>query len=114
MARRPAAGTLRFAFVGTIRPHKGAHVLVEAFARAGLDEAELVLYGDPDADPAYTARLRSLAGSSAVRFAGQLPNADVPAAIRLAVRRSEGRNGDAGVDFTVGREDRDPRLVPDG
>ncbi|MFC5422560.1 glycosyltransferase [Bosea eneae] len=54
-------------FVGTLRPHKGAHFLLEAASRlpAGT-EAKIQIYGDRQTDAAYTQTLDDLARASAV------------------------------------------------
>lgn len=70
-ARRP----LRFGYVGTLMPHKGVHVAVEAFAGLSAERAVLDLWGDPLASPAYTAELRAAAGE-AVRFQGAFAEAE--------------------------------------
>jgi glycosyltransferase involved in cell wall biosynthesis len=61
---------VRFAAIGGLSWQKGIHVLVEAFG--GLHgDAELWIAGDESFDPAYSRRLRSLAGPR-VRFLGVL------------------------------------------
>jgi glycosyltransferase involved in cell wall biosynthesis len=59
-ARRP----LRFGFVGSILPHKGLHVAVDAFR--GIDPAMATLHawGDASASTAYTQTLRERGGDS--------------------------------------------------
>jgi glycosyltransferase involved in cell wall biosynthesis/GT2 family glycosyltransferase len=58
---------LRFGLIGSIMPHKGIHVAVEAFREIGPERATLDIWGDPSILPAYTAELHDL-GSAAVRF----------------------------------------------
>jgi glycosyltransferase involved in cell wall biosynthesis len=61
----------RVGFVGSLLPHKGVHVLVEAFR--GLRGAELALeiHGSPRAQPSYAEALRrAAAGDARIRFAG--------------------------------------------
>src|SRR5207237_619104 len=48
---------VRFGFIGSIQPHKGLHIAVEAFRRISPDRAVLEIWGDPKIDPAYTAEL---------------------------------------------------------
>jgi glycosyltransferase involved in cell wall biosynthesis len=63
----------RFGYVGTLAPHKGVHVLVEAVR--GLSQADwtLDLFGDAALDPAYTLRLRALAQDDPrIRFRGPI------------------------------------------
>jgi glycosyltransferase involved in cell wall biosynthesis/GT2 family glycosyltransferase len=64
--RRP----LRCGFIGSLMPHKGAHVAVAAFADVAPAEATLDVWGDPAADAEYSQRLQGLAGP-AVRFRGR-------------------------------------------
>ena len=55
-------------FVGMLRPDKGVHLLVEAYA--GLDtNVPLVIVGDNPDDPAYVSRLK-VAANERVRFLG--------------------------------------------
>lgn len=66
---------LRFGYIGTIAPHKGLHVLLDAWA--GLSgAAELWVYGSAGADAAYAQALqaRELPG---VRFQGPFAHADI-------------------------------------
>jgi len=71
---RPAASfstQVRFAFIGTLLPTKGVHVLVKAFKGAPSSALQLRIYGRDDADPAYTHRLRRLArGDARISFEG--------------------------------------------
>jgi glycosyltransferase involved in cell wall biosynthesis len=60
----------RFAYIGGLAWQKGVHVLLEAFARL-RGTCELWIAGDESFDPAYSARLHSLA-SAQVRFLGPL------------------------------------------
>ncbi len=58
----------RIGYLGTMRPHKGCHVLLEAFRR--LDRpGSLHFHGDGDAG--YVAGLRRDAGTAAVHFHGK-------------------------------------------
>ncbi|HXT49677.1 MAG TPA: glycosyltransferase [Thermoanaerobaculia bacterium] len=63
---------LRCGIIGSLMPHKGAHVAVGAFADIAPEEATLEVWGDPAADPDYARRLYALAGP-AVRFRGRFP-----------------------------------------
>jgi glycosyltransferase involved in cell wall biosynthesis len=66
---------LRIGFVGSMLPHKGCHILIEAFCNLPAGRAVLELYGRESDDPAYAARLRRLAaGREAVRFRGVFAN----------------------------------------
>ena len=75
--RPPASRTtpslpLRFGVIGSIMPHKGLHVAVEAFREIRPERAMLDVWGAVSILPGYTAELRAL-GSSAVRFNEPFP-----------------------------------------
>jgi glycosyltransferase involved in cell wall biosynthesis len=53
--RRPRAPDGPFVFVGTLAPHKGPDLVVEAHRRAGV-RRPLVVHGPPGPDAAYAAR----------------------------------------------------------
>jgi glycosyltransferase involved in cell wall biosynthesis len=74
-------GFVRFAFLGTPVPHKGVHVLIDAFRAAGLEHAELTIWGSAAADAAYSADLKRRAQGLRVRFAGAVRNDAVPAVL---------------------------------
>lgn len=50
----------RFGFMGTVAPHKGVHVLIEAFRRVDAPEARLEIHGPLSVAPDYVARLRTM------------------------------------------------------
>jgi glycosyltransferase involved in cell wall biosynthesis len=54
---------VRFGFAGTLRPHKGAHVALDAFALLHPGLAELAIHGDPRVDTAYGSALAARAAS---------------------------------------------------
>jgi glycosyltransferase involved in cell wall biosynthesis len=61
----------RFGFMGTLAPHKGAHVLVEAFRALADPALTLDVYGSLTVQPAYVASLRRAAnGDSRIRLRG--------------------------------------------
>ncbi|MFG0319418.1 MAG: glycosyltransferase [Planctomycetota bacterium JB042] len=64
------ADGVRFGYVGSLMPHKGLHVAIEALL--GLDGPwVLEVHGDLDVHPAYSDRLRALVGDDPrVEFAG--------------------------------------------
>ena len=66
---------IRFGFIGSIQPHKGLHVAVEAFREVVPDLATLEVWGDATINPAYTAELESGARSGAVRMHGRFEEA---------------------------------------
>lgn len=77
--RRRPSETLRFGYVGTLAPHKGVQVLVEAFERLQQEmpgnNATLQIHGSLDWFPDYVHRLRAAAGER-VTFHGEFDNQD--------------------------------------
>jgi glycosyltransferase involved in cell wall biosynthesis len=72
------AQPLRIGFIGTLRSHKGAHVLTAAFCTMPAGLANLVVYGREQDNPAYAAQLkRSVGTTAAVRFLDGFPNAEI-------------------------------------
>lgn len=59
-----ATGTpLRFGYIGQLAEHKGVDLLLEAFQHLQPCEAEVIIYGPMNQDPAYSKRLQELANS---------------------------------------------------
>jgi glycosyltransferase involved in cell wall biosynthesis len=76
----PPDGHLRLVYLGQLAPHKGVHVLIDAFKRVsgGPRHAVLTIYGDGRKSPAYARRLRrQAAGEADIRFGGMYENAQV-------------------------------------
>lgn len=68
---RRAATRRRVGFVGTLAPHKGVHVLIEAFRGLEAPDATLEIHGGTSVQPTYVAALRRAAGGDArIRFHG--------------------------------------------
>ncbi|WP_026369865.1 glycosyltransferase family 4 protein [Kallotenue papyrolyticum] len=76
--RQPSNG-MRIGYLGQIAPHKGVHVLIEAFRQLrNAEDATLHIYGNLAQDARYTQRLRRLAGNdSRIQLHGQVENARV-------------------------------------
>jgi GT2 family glycosyltransferase/glycosyltransferase involved in cell wall biosynthesis len=55
--RGPVRKPIRFGYVGSISPHKGVHLAVEAMKGIDPADATLHIWGDASAFPDYTARL---------------------------------------------------------
>ncbi len=71
-------GPLRIGFIGTLAPHKGCHVLLDAFKLLPSGAACLNIFGRESDRPDYSARLRELAShDSAIRFRGAFPNSEI-------------------------------------
>ncbi|MBK9384763.1 MAG: glycosyltransferase [Planctomycetes bacterium] len=76
--RTARSGPVRVAFLGTVVPHKGAHVLLEAWAQLEPgDAAVLRIYGNTSYRPEYVAKLRSRADSLGVELRGAVPHARI-------------------------------------
>jgi glycosyltransferase involved in cell wall biosynthesis len=76
----PPSGSkgMRFGYMGSLVPHKGPHVLVEAFRGLDWPEATLTLYGDPKTHREHSLKLRELAaGDARIRFAGPYAREDI-------------------------------------
>ena len=77
---RPRSGP-HFGFLGSLAPHKGLHVLVEAFNRLP-DSACLTIYGNEHALPEYVSQLKARTVHPNVRFAGPVDHREVGSALR--------------------------------
>ena len=83
-----SGGPLRVGFVGSLVPHKGAHVLVEAMRQLPPGDALLTIFGNQHVDPEYAAQLFDRASGAPMTFAGAFDDAgrgDGYAAIDLLV-----------------------------
>jgi glycosyltransferase involved in cell wall biosynthesis len=74
-------GRPHFGFLGTLAPHKGVHVLVEAFNQLS-NAAALTIYGSEALFPGYVAQLMAAATHPNIRFAGPLDYRHVGGALR--------------------------------
>jgi len=68
--RRAAGRPIRFGYVGSISPHKGLHVAVDAMRGLLPAQATLHVWGDASGLPAYVDELRKRAGEATVVFEG--------------------------------------------
>lgn len=69
---------LRIGFIGTLAPHKGCHILLEAYRLLPSGTALVKIYGRESDRPGYVARLREMAsGDPAIRFCGAFPNSQI-------------------------------------
>lgn len=65
-------------YIGTLAPHKGCHVLIEAFKLLPRGSARLKIYGNLKDFAEYNASLRRRAeGFDAIEFCGTFPNGDI-------------------------------------
>ncbi|MCP1104971.1 glycosyltransferase [Serratia nevei] len=66
---------LSLGFIGTLAPHKGCHIAIEAVKRLPKNSATLKIYGNVRDFPEYYSRLLALVGDNdAIRFCGTFPN----------------------------------------
>jgi glycosyltransferase involved in cell wall biosynthesis len=76
-------------YIGTLAPHKGCHVLIEAFLQLKTNGSRLRIYGNLSDFPNYVERLKKIsAGREEIEFLGTFPNdqvASVMAGIDLLV-----------------------------
>jgi glycosyltransferase involved in cell wall biosynthesis len=81
--REPSLRT-RIAFIGTLAPHKGPHVLLQAWKRlppALRERADLVLWGPKAHNPSYVRQLEQLALDGGAVLAGGLKRHEVVRAL---------------------------------
>jgi glycosyltransferase involved in cell wall biosynthesis len=72
---RNVRGPLAFGFIGSLTPHKGCHVLIDAFRRIDPGGAKLRIYGNPADLPNYFDDLqRRAAGTDCIEFCGTFAN----------------------------------------
>lgn len=72
--RKPQERTI-IAFIGTLAPHKGVHVLLDAWGALAPElkqNAELRIYGPPSHNPEYVASLKRQAARVGARMLGRL------------------------------------------
>jgi glycosyltransferase involved in cell wall biosynthesis len=75
--RRPLAGREPvFGFIGTLAPHKGVHIAIEAM-RYLKGHGELRVYGRSDYYPAYVEKVRAQAVGLPVKFQGAVPRSAI-------------------------------------
>lgn len=70
---------LRVGFIGTLAPHKGCHVLIEAFkVLPATANIKLKVYGRSEDFPDYAGKLKLRAGShQSIEFCGTFPNSKI-------------------------------------
>lgn len=80
--RAESSGPLRIGFIGSLVPHKGAHLLLGALALNPETELECLIYG-PLREDEYSGTLRATAESDArVRLMGSFPPEHMGAVLR--------------------------------
>jgi glycosyltransferase involved in cell wall biosynthesis len=74
---RRAGPRRRVGYVGTLAPHKGVRILVEAFRGLAGEGVTLDVFGSAAVHPSYVSELRELAaGDRRIRFRGAFPEGD--------------------------------------
>ena len=69
---------ITFGFIGTLMPHKGCHVLVDAFTQLGSGRAKLRIYGNIKDAPDYIDSLQRMAACvNSIEFCGTFPNGQI-------------------------------------
>jgi glycosyltransferase involved in cell wall biosynthesis len=77
--RRTDGKTVRFGFIGSIQPHKGTPLLVEAFRGLDWPEATLAIHADLAGHVSQGKKLRELAATDArVQLCGRFERRDLP------------------------------------
>lgn len=70
--------SITFGYIGSILEHKGLHVLIKAFSSLDAENTTLLIYGDTNTNPAYTERIKKIAGDDKrIKFMGTFPNAQI-------------------------------------
>jgi glycosyltransferase involved in cell wall biosynthesis len=81
VVRRRRSEQMRFGYVGAVAPHKGVHILMNAYRsvldRVGPEGAELRIYGNLTWFPDYVAQLREMSRGTNVQFLGEFDNRNV-------------------------------------
>lgn len=74
------AESVHIGYLGQIAPHKGVHVLVQAFRALNPATASLHIHGVLESNPAYATTLRRLAGAAPnIHFHGGYNHQELPA-----------------------------------
>jgi glycosyltransferase involved in cell wall biosynthesis len=81
---RVPSDTLRVAFIGTPVPHKGVHVLLEAWGKLTetiRSSAQLEIYGGLDHNPGYIRKIQTLSDAVGAPLMGALKRSEVASAL---------------------------------
>jgi len=73
-----SSSVITIGYIGTLAPHKGCHVLIDAFLGLDHNTVRLKIYGNPNDFPDYVAELNMAAqGCDVIEFCGTFPNSQV-------------------------------------
>ncbi len=76
-------GIITFGFLGTILPHKGVHILIEAFKKVALDNIRLKIYGSYfDHSDYYQSLLQKVGSDPRIEFCGEYDFEDVASVLK--------------------------------
>lgn len=77
--RRSLRQPFRIGYIGTLAPHKGCHILIDAFKALPSGRAMLKIYGSPKDFPEYANKLQQLVGTrqNAIAFCGTFHNSKI-------------------------------------
>lgn len=74
----PEGEGITIGYIGTLAPHKGCHILIQAFNKLTNSDARLNIYGNLNEFPDYVANLHSATkGNNAIKFCGTFPNTQI-------------------------------------
>lgn len=76
--QRAEGSPIKFGFIGQIAYHKGTDILVEAFKRILIGQAELYIYGSENQEPEYCKSLKEKVEGFPVTFRGTFPQNLLP------------------------------------
>lgn len=76
--RLPPRQPFRIGYIGTLAPHKGCHILIEACKTLAVGAAVLKIYGNTQDFPEYAGKLKQMATHQhAVEFCGTFHNSEI-------------------------------------
>lgn len=76
--RRSSHQPIRIGFIGTLAPHKGCHVLIDAFNKLPQGQAVLSIFGNMEELTEYSSELKQQAGNkSDIEFCGAFHNSKI-------------------------------------
>ena len=76
--KKSKSNNIRFGYAGAIVPHKGVHILLDAYCRVQNSKTELKIFGDYQSDISYYQSLKRDFGHCNVQFMGQYNDVRVP------------------------------------
>lgn len=71
-------------FIGTLAPHKGCHILIDAIKKLRHTDLTVEIYGDPNDFPDYSKKLANSVSSrlvSVIEFKGVFPNSEIDSVV---------------------------------